>query len=98
MAVVDTGGIIKVDFEDGDSFGNGYPDGWNRYRVWEAINDETIMQKEGNIYILHNRALHIGTENPDTYFYDDDGGALIWQGSTSEVFLFENNGYCKING
>ena len=81
MAVVDTGDIIKVDFQDGDSFGNSYSDGWSRQRVYNAINDESIMKKDGNIYTLYNRALHIGTENPDTYFYDDDGGALIWQGN-----------------
>ena len=96
MAVVDTGDIIKVDFQDGDSFGNSYSDGWNRYRVWEAINDETIMKKEGNIYTLYNRALHIGTENPDTYFFDDAGGTLIWQGSVDELYIFKNNGYTKI--
>src|SRR6056297_1184071 len=95
MAVTDTGDIIKVDFESGDTYGDSYDNRLNRYRVWEAIGDETIMEKKGNIYFLYNRALHIGTENSNTYFFDDDGGALIWQGTIDTPYFFINEGYIK---
>jgi len=103
MAVTDTGDIIKVDFESGDTYGDSYDNAWNRQRIYDAIQADgsipnSVMVKMGNIYFMQDRALHIGTDNSNTYFFDDDGGALIWQGSVSDGHLFYNKGYCKING
>ncbi len=89
---------ITINHESGDVKGDTYDNGYNRQDIYDTdqANGWGVFSKYGNKTYISNASIQSGRNNINTYFYDNEGGSLVFIGSFDGRYLFYNEGYMKL--